>query len=117
MVMKKTPNNKGVLSLLLRNSILQFIAGLLSLLIVLRFANSMEYQLIQLVLKALGYGFFCYSTTPFMIYWLAYVSQGVFNAKKLALTVVLTAIYSYLIWDAYFFFRGAIAALFSNVSY
>ena len=114
--MKNSQNNKGILSLLLRNSIVQFVAGILSLLIVLKVANSIDYQIIQFTMKSLGYGFFCYLTTPFMVYWLAYVSQGIATIKKLTITIVLTAIYSYLIWDAYFFFRSVIAALFSAIS-
>ncbi|MEM7761406.1 MAG: hypothetical protein AAGF83_23370 [Cyanobacteria bacterium P01_G01_bin.67] len=113
--MKNSPNNKGILSLLLKNSIVQFVAGILSLLIVIKIANSIDYKLIQIGLKSLGYGFFCYLTTPFMIYWLAYVSVGIATVKKLAITIALTAMYSYLIWDAYFFFREAIAALFNSV--
>ncbi len=111
--MKNSRNNQSILFLLLKNSIVQFVAGILSLLIVLKIANSIDYKIIQIVLKALGYGFFCYLTTPFMIYWLAYVSEGVATAKKMAITIALTAIYSYIVWDAYFFFRGAIASLFS----
>lgn len=116
-IMKNTPNktqkNQGILFLLLRNTIVQFVAGILSLLIVIKIANSIDYPVIQLTLKSLGYGFFCYLTTPFMIYWLAYVSGGVATSKKLTMTVMLTAIYSYLIWDAYFFFRSAISTLFA----
>ncbi len=111
--MKNSRNNQSILFLLLKNSIVQFVAGILSLLIVLKIANSIDYKIIQIVLKALGYGFFCYLTTPFMIYWLAYVSEGVATAKKMAITIALTAIYSYIVWDAYFFFRGAIVSLFS----
>ena len=59
----------------------------------------------------MGYGFFCYLTTPFMIYWLAYASEGVFTLKKIWITIGLTALYSFIIWDAYFFFREAIASL------
>ena len=109
--MKNSQDNQGILSLLLRNSIVQFIAGVLSLLIILRVSHSINYTLIKMILKALGYGFFCYLTTPFMIYWLAYASQGATSVKKLAITVALMALYSYLIWDAYFFFRGAFAQL------
>ncbi|MBE9046630.1 hypothetical protein IQ255_19835 [Pleurocapsales cyanobacterium LEGE 10410] len=107
--MKKYQDNKGMLFLLLKNSIVQFIAGILSLSIILIIANDVDAQLIQIGLKFFGYGFFCYLTTPFMIYWLAYVSAGVATIKKLAITVALTALYSLIIWDAYFFFREAIA--------
>ncbi|MGF1588445.1 MAG: hypothetical protein ACFCU7_04215 [Pleurocapsa sp.] len=111
--MKDSRHNQSILSTLLKNSIVQFVAGLLTLLIILRVANVVDDQLIQVGLKSLGYGFFCYLTTPFMIYWLAYASEGVATVKKMAMTVALTALYSYIIWDAYFFFRGAIASLFS----
>jgi hypothetical protein len=110
--MKNPPNNQSVLFILLKNSIVQFIAGILALGIVLKIAGSIEYKLIQVMLKSLGYGFFCYLTTPFMIYWLAYASAGILTLKKLALTIVLTMLYSFVIWDAYFFFREAIATLF-----
>ena len=113
--MKNSPNKKGILFILLKNSIVQFVAGILSLLIVLKIANSIDYKIIQLILKSLGYGFFCYLTTPFIIYWLAYVSEGVTTAKKMAITIALTAVYTYIVWDAYFFFRGAIASLFSTI--
>lgn len=109
--MKNSRNNQSILFLLLKNSIVQFVAGILSLLIVLKIANSIDYKIIQIVLKSLGYGFFCYLTTPFMIYWLAYVSEGVTTVKQMSITIALTAIYSYIVWDAYFFFRGAIASL------
>lgn len=114
--MKNSQDNKGILSLLLKNSIVQFIAGLLSLAIILKISNSIDYQLIQVILKSLGYSFFCYLTTPFIIYWLAYASQGVISAKKLTITVILMALYSYIIWDAYFFFRSAFAQLTHNLS-
>jgi uncharacterized membrane-anchored protein len=110
--MKNSQDNKSILLLLLQNSIVQFMAGILSLLVILMFANRIEYKLIQIVLKCLGYGFFCYLTTPFIIYWLAYVSEGVASTKKLIITIALVGFYSYLVWDAYFFFRGAIASLF-----
>jgi hypothetical protein len=110
----KNQDNKSILLLLMQNSIVQFLAGTLSLLIIIIIANSIEYKLIQIVLKSLGYGFFCYLTTPFILYWLAYVSEGVISNTKLIITIALVGFYSYLIWDAYFFFRGAIASLFLN---
>ena len=110
--MKNSPNNKNILFVLLKNSIVQFVAGILSLLIILKVANSIDYKLVQLVLKSFGYGFFCYLTTPFMIYWLAYASEGIFTLKKIWITIALTALYSFIIWDAYFFFREAIASVF-----
>ena len=111
--MKNSPNRQDIIFALLRNSIVQFVAGVLSLLVILKAANAIDYKLIQVALKSFGYGFFCYLTTPFVIYWLAYASEDSNNLKKLGLTVILIAFYSYIIWDAYFFFRGAIASWFS----
>ena len=115
--MKNSSDEQGILSLLLKNSIVRFIAGTLSLLIILRVSNSIDYKLIEIILKSFGYGFFCYLTTPFVIYWLAYASQGVATTKKLMITVALMALYSYIVWDAYFFFRAAFAQLAYGVSY
>ena len=115
--MKNSSDESGILSLLLKNSIVQFIAGTLSLLIILRVSHSIDYKLIEIILKSLGYGFFCYLTTPFVIYWLAYASQGVATAKKMIITIALMALYSYIVWDAYFFFRAAFAQLAHGVSY
>ena len=114
--MKNSPNSKDIISALLKNSIVQFVAGVLSLLVILKTANAIDYKLIQVVLKSFGYGFFCYLTTPFIIYWLAYASEDSKNFKKLGFTVVLISFYSYIIWDAYFFFRGTMASWFSVIN-
>ena len=114
--MKNSTDRKDIIFALLRNSIVQFIAGVLSLLVVVKIANAVDYKLIQLALKSFGYGFFCYLTTPFVIYWLAYASEDSHNLKKLCFTVVLIAFYSYIVWDAYFFFRGAIVSWFAVIN-
>ncbi len=114
--MKNSSDDQSILLLLLQNSIVRFIAGMLSLFIILRVSHGFDYKLIQIILKSLGYGFFCYLTTPFVIYWLAYASQGVATAKKMIFTIVLMALYSYIVWDAYFFFRAAFAQLAHGVS-
>jgi hypothetical protein len=114
--MKNSPNDQGILFVLLKNSIVQFVAGILSLFIILILASNINFIIVQVMLKSLGYGFFCYLTTPFMIYWLAYASAGIVTAKKIMITIALTTLYSFIIWDAYFFFRGAIATLFLRAS-
>ena len=114
--MKNSQDDRGIVSLLLKNSIVQFLAGMLSLAIILRVSQSINYKLIEIILKSLGYSFFCYLTTPFVIYWLAYVSQGVATVKKMSITIALMALYSYIIWDAYFFFRSAFAQLAHGVT-
>lgn len=114
--MKNSTRRKNIIFALLKNSIVQFVAGVLSLLVILKTANAIEISIIQVALKSFGYGFFCYLTTPFIIYWLAYASEDDRNLKKLGVTVVLIAFYSYVIWDAYFFFRGAIASWLSLIT-
>ena len=109
--MNNSPDRKKIIFSLLKNSIVRFIAGVLSLLVILKGASAIDYKLIQIALKCLGYGFFCYLTTPFVIYWLAYASEGTTSFKKLGITITLIAFYSYVLWDAYFFFRQAIASL------
>lgn len=108
----KNSRNEVIVYLLLKNSIVRFIAGILSIFIILKIGNAIDYKLLQIIVKSFGYGFFCYLTTPFMIYWLSYASQAT-TSKKIAITIALTSLYSYLIWDAYFFFRDAIASLFA----
>ncbi|NJL52595.1 MAG: hypothetical protein HC930_10910 [Hydrococcus sp. SU_1_0] len=114
--MKNPPDDQGILFVLLKNSIVQFVAGVLSLFIILILASKIDFIIVQVMLKALGYGFFCYLTTPFMIYWLAYASAGRVTTKKIMMTIALTTLYSFIIWDAYFFFRGAIATLFFSAN-
>ena len=80
--MKNSRNEKVIVYLLLKNSIVQFIAGILSIFIMLKIGNAIEYKLLQIIVKSFGYGFFCYLTTPFMIYWLAYASQGNYEQKN-----------------------------------
>lgn len=116
LVMRNFQNNKRILFLLLKNSIVQFAAGTLSIFIILKLANSIPYKYIELLFKALGYGFFYYLTTPFMIYWLAYVSEGILTTKKLMITIGLMSFYSYILWDSYFFFKEAIDFLLLKIS-
>lgn len=108
LMMRNSQDNKRILFLLLKNSIVQFAAGTLSIFIILKLATSIPYKYIELLFKAFGYGFFYYLTTPFLIYWLAYVSEETLTTNKLMITIGLTAFYSYILWDSYFFFKDTI---------
>ncbi len=111
LIMKSSQDDKNIiLFLLFKNSIVQFIAGILSLLVIIKLSTTISFSPIKLLFKSFGYGFFCYLTTPFMIYWLSYVSQGQATDRKLIITVALMGLYSYCIWDAYFFFREAFSS-------
>ena len=114
--MKKSQNQKELLLLLLQNSIVQFIVGTLSISIILILANSIEANVPQILLKSFGYSFYYYLTTPFIIYWLAYASAKRLNRTRLSLTIVITAIYSYFLWDSYFFFTEAMNLLLSKIN-
>jgi hypothetical protein len=65
---------------------------------------------------AVGYGVYFYLTTPFLLYWLAYASTDQLTQPKLLITVGVVGIYSYIIWDSYFFFQETIQSLISAIS-
>jgi hypothetical protein len=106
--MKASKDKKQFLLLLLRNSIVRFIAGTLSIAILLKLGNSVSWAYLGLIIKAFGYGFYYYLATPFAIYWLAYVSETKLNKIKLTITIAITAMYSFVLWDSYFFFKDTL---------
>ncbi len=89
---------------LLHNTIFQFFVTNLAVLIVLKLVNNISLQYLQILFKTLGYGFYYYLATPFIIYWLAYASRGSIDRFKLTTTVIFMGMYSYILWDSYFFF-------------
>jgi hypothetical protein len=109
--MRDSNKEQVILLSLLRNSIVQFIAGTISLIIILQLANHIGYRYLQIIFKSFGYGFYYYLATPFIIYWLAYVSSSKQTSLKLWVTVIFTALYSYVLWDSYFFFKSSISFL------
>ncbi len=109
--MKASKNKKEFLLILLRNSIVRFIVGIISIAILLKIGNSISWQYLALTIKAFGYGFYYYLATPFVIYWLAYASATKLNRIRLTITILVTAIYSYVLWDSYFFFKETLQLL------
>ena len=104
--MMKTPKQRREIFLsLLQNTIFQFFVTNLAVLIILKLANSISWQSLQILFKTLGYGFYYYLATPFIIYWLSYASRDSINRFKLTTTVIFIAMYSYIFWDSYFFFK------------
>ena len=114
--MKNSPKERALLLSLLRNSIVQFIAGSLGLIIIIELANAIAYRYFQILFKSFGYGFYYYLATPFIIYWLAYVSDSKQTNLKLGVTVVFTALYSYVLWDSYFFFKSAMNVVIADIN-
>ena len=113
--MKKYKQRREVFLLLLKNTVFQFFAANLAVLIVLKLANSISWQSLQILLKVLGYGFYYYLATPFIIYWLAYASSGSVNRFKLTTTVIFMSLYSYILWDSYFYFTKIMNLLLSAI--
>lgn len=106
--MKASKDKKQFLLLLLRNSIVRLIAGTISIAIFLKLGNSISWEYVSLTVKAFGYGFYYYLATPFVIYWLAYVSETKLNKIRFTITVAVTSMYSFVLWDSYFFFKDTL---------
>lgn len=90
---------------LLDNNLVQFLIGLFLIALVTQAAASLEDLYLKLVFSTIGYGIFFYLSTPFTIYWLSYLSSVRLTKVKLGITVLLVGVYSYLLWDCYFFYR------------
>ena len=97
--------------LLLNNSLVQFLIGLFLIALVTKAVSSLEDLYLKLVFSTIGYGVFLYLSTPFTIYWLNYLSSVKLTKVKLGITVLLVGIYSYLLWDCYFFYRDILSEL------
>lgn len=101
---------------LLDNSLVQFLIGLFLIALVTPWVNSLEDLYLKLVLSTISYGRFFYLSTPFTIYWLAYISSVRLTQVKLGITVLLVGIYSYLLWDCYFLYRDILGELLFSFS-
>lgn len=109
--MKQSKSPREILLLLLRTNIIQFVAGTLAIFVILLIARTIPYLSISWFLKSLGYSFYYYLTTPFIVYWLAYASATKLNRTKIIITITLMSMYSYVMWDSYFFFKEAMDLL------
>ncbi|ELS01300.1 hypothetical protein Xen7305DRAFT_00010030 [Xenococcus sp. PCC 7305] len=77
-----------------------------------RVSDAIEFLSLQLFIKSVSYIIFFYLGTPFLIYWLAYVSAMKLTKVKLTVTILLVAMYSYIFWDSYFFYKDTLGRLF-----
>ena len=100
-----------ILLSLLSNNICQFIIGLFLVVVMAKVSDSIELSSLQLFLKSVSYVVFFYLGTPFLIYWLAYVSAVKLTKLKLTITILLIAMYSYIFWDSYFFYKDILGKL------
>lgn len=114
--MKKTRAYRENLFLLLKNNLVQFIVGMLSWCVLLKLAGYIPLLSLEVLLKSLGFIIFFYWTTPFAIYWLAYASTIKLTKVSLGVTLVVLSVYSYVLWDAYFFYKELMDLLFVRSS-
>jgi len=100
-----------ILRSLLSNNICQFIIGLFLVVLMAKVSDSISLLSLQVFLKSISYVLFFYLGTPFLIYWLAYVSAMKLTKVKCTITILLVGMYSYIFWDSYFFYKNALGQL------
>ena len=96
---------------LLSNNLCQFLIGLFLVVFIAKVSDAISYEHLKLFIKSVSYIIFFYLGTPFLIYWLAYVSAVTLTKVKLAITILLVAMYSYIFWDSYFFYKESLGKL------
>ena len=96
---------------LLSNNLCQFLIGLFLVVFIAKVSDAISYEYLKLFIKSVSYIIFFYLGTPFLIYWLAYVSAVTLTKVKLAITILLVAMYSYIFWDSYFFYKESLGKL------
>ena len=101
---------------LLSNNIIQFLIGLFLVVLTTKVSDSISLIYLKFIIKSFSYIIFFYLGTPFVIYWLAYVSNVGLTKLKLTITIVLVAMYSYIFWDSYFFYKDILGQLFFSYS-
>lgn len=110
--MKNRKKSPARLPSLLDNHLVQFLLGLFSIALFIQIAGAWENVLLKVVFKTIGYVIFYYLATPFLLYWLTYVSVEKLTRLKVAVTIFLVAIYSYIFWDSYFFYKLSLGDIF-----
>ena len=108
---KAASERSSKLWLLVDNHLVQFLLSLLLIAFFTQGANRFDHIYLRLIIKTIGYGVFYYLSTPFTIYWLAYVSSVKLTKLKLGITIFLVSIYSFIFWDSYFFYKDTLAEL------
>ena len=110
--MNRKENEQERIIFLLVNSLLPFLSGKLMALILLQIAEVFTDSLLNVIFKLLGYAVYCYLVTPFIMSWLGYASTIRLSKKTIIITICLVGIYSYVLWDFYFFFKQTMQSLF-----
>lgn len=107
---KRKKDNAKLLSLL-DNNLVQFVLGIFLIAVATQTIDAVDSIYFKLVLKTFGYGAFYYLATPFIIHWLNYISSTKLTRLKIAITICVVGIYSYVFWDSYFFYKLTLGEL------
>ena len=110
--MNRRENEQQKIIFLLVNNLLPFLSGKLIALILLQVAEVLTNSLLSLIFKLLAYAVYCYLVTPFILCWLGYASVTKLTRKTIIMTMCLVGVYSYVLWDSYFFFKQTMQSLF-----
>ncbi len=109
--MSQKKKTAEILRSLLSNHICQFLIGLFLVVVTTKVSDTISLIYLKLIIKSISYIMFFYWGTPFLIYWLAYVSTVTLTKLKLTITIILVAMYSYVFWDSYFFYKENLGIL------
>lgn len=114
--MEKKRNKKVIFQAVFDSIFVQFLLGIFGIFIWVKLSTYCPNDYLKLLLIAIGYGGYFYLTTPFLVNCLAYASTGKLTQFKVVITILVVGIYSYIIWDSYFFFKETIQSLMSGIS-
>ena len=113
--MNRRKNEQERFILLLVKSLLPFLSGKLIAFILFQISENFTNSWLNIIFKLLGYTVYCYLVTPFIIYWLGYASVTKLTKETIIMTIGLVGVYSYVLWDSYFFFKQTMQLLFVDI--
>ena len=113
--MKHKNKAREKLFFLLWEHLFDFVSGSLVAYILLEISDKIVEQPVKLIFSLLGYVIYYYLVTPFVIHWLNYVSLDKLTWIRLVLTVCLVGVYSYVVWDSYFFLKQCMQSFLERI--
>ena len=113
--MKKRENEHEKIIFLLVRNLLPFLFGTFIAFFLLQIAEGFTNSLFNAICKVFGYAIYCYFVTPFIVYWLGYASVTRLTKETIIMTICLIGVYSYVLWDSYFFFKQTMQSLFVEI--
>ena len=111
---RRESEQEKIIFLLVKN-LLPFLSGTLMAFMLLQVADVFTNSWLNVMVKLLGYAVYCYLATPFIVYWLGYASITKLTKETVIMTICLVGVYSYVLWDSYFFFKQTMQLLFVDI--